>query len=205
MKQHNRSVLLLITAVFGLTAAVARAQTGSFYIGASVGGAKLDTGVTALTASLDEKSTGFKIYGGYQIFPQFSAELAYVNLGEATLSGNAGDQFVVDGTTFQFLVNNAQIKFEPTLISFGGRFSLPVSQAAAVYARLGLASWRVDISATASGSTAGTSNESGSDAYYGLGFGWKFMPDLSLTLDYEHYELDNQGADYYSLGLVKYF
>jgi len=205
MKQHIRLLLPIVMAVLGGTASAAQAQTGNYYFGASVGGAKLDTGITPLNSKLDEKSTGFKIYGGYQFSPQFSAELAYVNLGEATLSGNSGDQFIVDGTTFQFLVNNAQIKFEPALFSIGGRLSIPMGQAAEFYGRLGLTSWRVDISATASGLTGATTNESGNDPYYGLGFGWKFMPDLSLTLDFEHYELDTQGADYYSLGLVKHF
>jgi OOP family OmpA-OmpF porin len=198
MKMHTRMFCLIVIAVLGLTTGAVQAQTGNYYIGANVGAAKLDTGITPLTSKLDENSTGFKLYGGYQFAPQFSLELAYANFG------NAGNQFIVDGTVFQFLVNG-QIKFEPTVFSIGGRFSLPISQAAEFYARLGIASWNVDISATTSGTTAGTSNESGSDPYYGVGFGWKFMPDVSLTIDYEHYEFDTQGGNYYSLGLVKYF
>ncbi|HKJ72667.1 MAG TPA: outer membrane beta-barrel protein [Alphaproteobacteria bacterium] len=205
MKQSVHVLFLLAVALVGLASEPAQAQTGQFYIGASAGRTSFDTGIITYTASLDESSTGYKLVAGYNLNPNVAVEFTYADLGKATVSGNSGDVFAYRGVGYQFLLNNAEIKFEGTLIGAGGRFSFPVSRALSLYARLGLASWNIDATASAPGAITSTSSDSGTDPYYGAGIGWEFVPTVSLTAEYEHYELDTESADLMSIGIIKRF
>lgn len=71
------AVLGIATATFGLQAAAQTANPG-FYVGATVGQAKLKDGCSGC----DDKDTAWRFLGGYQLNPNFSAELGYTNLGE---------------------------------------------------------------------------------------------------------------------------
>ncbi|HKK05264.1 MAG TPA: porin family protein [Gammaproteobacteria bacterium] len=205
MKTSGSLLFLIAFVLLGLGVGPAQAQTGHMYIGASAGSTSFDTGITALTASLDDSSTGFKVYGGYNLSPNVAVELSYADLGSAEVTGNIGDRFIADGYLFEFTVNNAHIKFEGTLVGAGARFRLPVSRTFNIHARLGLASWNVDTTAYAPGVPGASSSNSGTDPYYGAGVGWEFVPTVYLTADFEHYELDTESADLISVGIAKRF
>lgn len=205
MRHLIRGAVLAGLVCFGLGAVPAQAQTGQFYFGVGGGPTSFDTGITAVTANLDESSTGYKLFVGFNLAPNLALEMLYANLGDAKVSGNAGDLFIADGGLYQFLVNNAQIKFEGTLVGVGGVFSLPLGYYANLHGRLGIASWKIDATASGSGVPSSFFSKSGSDPYYGVGVGWNFAPTWTLSADYEHYDFDTESADFSSISLIKHF
>ncbi len=164
---------------------VSWAQGGRFYFSAGVGSSKIDTGITGLTgtAKLDDTDTGFRLTLGYQLNRNIGFEGFYSRYGTAAISGNTGDRFQFDGTTYQFLTT-AKIKLDTSAIGIGGVFTLPLAEAFDVHARAGMASWRVDAS---SGSSL--SNLNGTDIYYGAGARYDFNKSAAVSLDYEQSKL----------------
>ncbi|MEJ2347563.1 MAG: outer membrane beta-barrel protein, partial [Gammaproteobacteria bacterium] len=195
MKTSGSLLFLVAFVLLGLGVGPVQAQTGHVYIGASAGRTSFDTGILTAGSTLDESSTGYKLVAGYNLNRNVAVEFTYADLGEATVSGNTGDLFAYQGVVYQFKTDNAQLKLEGTLAGAGGRFSFPVNRAFSLYARLGLASWNVDRTASAPGVVASAGSESGTDPYYGVGFGWEFVPTVSLNADYEHYEFDTESAN----------
>ena len=72
----------------------------SGYVGLGFGAAKIDDLDTSIedencadviafggtcSVSSDDSDTGYKIFGGWKVNPNFSVELSYVDLGEATI------------------------------------------------------------------------------------------------------------------------
>lgn len=205
MKQKPFGITMLFATALALTAATAQAQPGQLYFGVAAGPTSLDTRITTVTTQLDESSTGFKLYGGYHVSRNVAVEFEYADLGEAKLTGNAGDQFVRQGVLYQFLYNNAELKFSPTLIGVSGVFSQRITPALDVHGRVGLASWNVDISSRASGVSLGSTSESGTDIFYGLGAGFWFAPQWRVTLDYENYTVYDGDSSLFSVGIAKDF
>jgi hypothetical protein len=87
-----------------LILAASNVMASDSYIGINYSKVNFDTGVsnTTGTATLDENDNGYKLYLGYNYTKNFGIEVHYANFGEATLSGNNGDRFDMDGTTYEF-------------------------------------------------------------------------------------------------------
>ncbi|MFT3859689.1 MAG: outer membrane beta-barrel protein [Aquabacterium sp.] len=74
---------VLFAGVIALACGMAQAQSNSpLYIGGTIGQSKISVDFPGF----DETDTGYKIYGGYQINPNFALELGYANFGEASHS-----------------------------------------------------------------------------------------------------------------------
>jgi OmpA-OmpF porin, OOP family len=76
---------ILLAAALTAVCGVAAAQG---YAGALIGMGKID-GCIGGGISCDDSDTAFKIYGGYELGEGWSAELAYTNFGELTLTSGA--------------------------------------------------------------------------------------------------------------------
>ena len=111
-KQLNTAIAALFLATASMTAMAAE-DASKGYFGISYGDASTDTGITGLTgtASLDEDKKGAKLFAGFNVNDNFAIEGHYSDFGEASLSGNNGDQFVDDGVTYEFLTT-ATIKIK---------------------------------------------------------------------------------------------
>ena len=98
-----RQLLLLSTALLtGTMSNVANAD--DWYVGGAFGSTAIDTGVSAVSgATLDEEDTGSSFFIGTKMSENLSVEGFYTDFGEASLSGDSGDTFVLDGTTYHFL------------------------------------------------------------------------------------------------------
>ena len=99
--------LLLISAFIG---SISIANADTFYVGAGGGKTTVDTGASVGTASLDEDDAGFKFFTGVVFNQFFAMEYFYNYYGEAGISGNNGQTFTIDGTQYQFSVDNAEIR-----------------------------------------------------------------------------------------------
>jgi OOP family OmpA-OmpF porin len=147
------------------------------YVGAGFGQTSVavsDCGVPGVSCNTDDKSTGFKLFGGYEFGRHFSVEGGYINFGQFTQTANgfiSGTQVtargVVDVTGF----------FADAILA------APVSSSVSIFGRLGLTAWNVSAKAQASG---GGRSASASDSSTGispnLGIGVKIAVTQKISL-----------------------
>ncbi len=175
------------------------AQDSGFYAGGAFGQTKAKDACQGVPISCDDKDTGWKIFGGYQINKHFGAELGYVDLGQATAAGTVG------GVTV-----NASIK--ATAWELMGVGTLPIADNFSAYGKLGFFRW--DAEATASvavpGAFAvGSLSDTGTDFTYGLGLKYHFTKNIAARVEWQRYTNVGNGAgngksdvDLLSLGVV---
>ena len=193
---------IIIALTFLLTTPLMAAE-GGIYGGVSYGSSTVDTGITGLTgtASLDEDGTGYKLFIGKKVSKTLSIEGFYADFGEATLTGNTGDQFVLGGSTFQFLVNNATLAISATGVGANANFTHNFTDKSSIIGRLGLLSWSGTVSVTGSNVTGGSYTTSGSDIFYGIGYQHNFTKKVGLVIDYDFFTMDDLDINTLSLGV----
>lgn len=208
MLHHNFKARFFLITVLLLSGFGAQAAQGEWYVGLGYGLTSYDTGIsnTTGTAKLDEDDSGFKLFGGYNANKNVAIELSYADLGKATLSGNPGDTFVLDGILFIF-INSGSLEIEGSLLSLAGVFTHHFNDTFNIYGRAGLASWEADISATGGGGPTQTISEDGTDLFFGFGAGWNFAQTWALKAEYELYSFDDAevDVDMLSLNIIKTF
>jgi OmpA-OmpF porin, OOP family len=178
-KSRARTRLLpLLTALgAGLAGLAPVAHAEGLYIGGSVGGAHYK-GNSVGGLDTDRSSTGTKLFGGYQLTPNFAVEGGYVDLGK---------------------FNSAAGQLEGSGVYLDAVGSVPISGPWSAYGKLGVFNGRAENSLV--GSDRGTS------AKLGAGLQYTIDRNLSVQGEWERYRFDTSGArantDLYSVG-VKY-
>ncbi len=157
------AALAITGATFALPA------SAQWYAGAGLGQSKFKgdlscDGVSGFSCT--DTDTAFKIFGGYQINPNFAAELTYQDFGQVKLEGSG---------------LNASIKSHAFDISALGM--MPFSGQFAAYGRLGVYFASSDGTSNV-GVNASASNNS---LTYGLGLQWNPMPNLGLRAEFQIY------------------
>lgn len=196
------ALLVFLSTLF---ASSVQAAAGESYIGFGYGTTSTETGVTPVTASLDEDDSGFKLFGGHQMNDNLAIEGFYADLGEATVSGDAGDTFIYGGILYQFLVNNGKLAYEGTVLGANALLSLPVSDSFSLFGKLGMALWEVDVTASGSGISSSSASDDGTDFFYGVGASYRFNQDWSVRGEYDMYNFDDGDVDMLSVNIVKWF
>ena len=200
MKIINSAILslaIISTSVF--------AEDGKFYIGASGGRVDVETGVsgTTGTANLDEDDKGWKVYAGYKWENNFGIELNYADFGEASLSGNNGDTFVYQGTTYTFTANGVNIDLEGTTFGIGLTYSLPlIEDTFYIDAKVGAHTWDAEMTISADAAGNVSLSDDGTDPFYGLGLTYQITKEFGARVEFERYEFDEEDVDYASAGLT---
>ena len=182
---HKRLGLTVFAAVALAASMAAQADTQpGFYAGAGIGSTKLGDDISGV----DESDTGFKIFGGYNFTQNWAAEVSYFDLGEASVSGGGA---------------NASLGLTGLSAAVLGR--LPVSDMFAVYAKLGFASYDVDLDFNnVPGFGSGHMSDSDSDMIYGVGGAVSFGAAFEARLEYEALNVDGD-ADMISIsGLFRF-
>ena len=176
------------------------------YLGAGVGSAAIDTGVTATTgtARLDENSVAFKGLLGIQLHKHIAIEGFYANFGKASLTGNNGDTFVLDGTTYTFTANSVEVTAKATTIGLGLVGIIPVNDTVAPIIKLGFHSWETDYSVTSSAGN-GALSDSGTDLFFGLGAQFNLNEKIAMRAMFERFNFDDEDVDFISAGLILTF
>lgn len=132
------------------------------------------------TPNCDDSSTAFKLVGGYDFGSGLAAEIGYIDFGKAHLSdfGISAD-LKVSGPTFGIALN------------------APLSSAAALNMRLGIANLKTKISATVSGFGSASDSETNTVPYFGVGlnFGVTSNVRLELGADFSRGEIAGEKAD----------
>lgn len=196
------SVLFSCIILIAANSASAEKRDPQFYAGFSVGQASHETGVsgTTGTADLDEEDTGFKGYAGVKINQYFALEAHYADLGESSLSGNNGDTFVLDGTTFQFTAT-ADIAVEAQSYGLAAVLFIPVTDKFSPFVKAGFQVWDLEADVTSSAGNARLSDD-GTDPFFGVGFEATVAEGFKLRAEYELYDFDGDDVEFLSAGLT---
>lgn len=204
MKNLKRTffTLLILTLSFFSTPSYSQSD---LYGGIGYGATSTDTGITAGTATLDEDDNGIKLFIGKQFNKNVAIEGLYVDLGEASVTGDTGDTFFIGGTTYTFLVDNGSLAAEGSLIGVNALFSHYLSKQTSLFAKIGVASWEVDATVSGSGVASSTASNDGTDIFYGLGGHYKITDSWSVRGEYEIFNFDDDDADMISISAVKSF
>lgn len=166
-----------------------------FYVGASAGSSDIASGITEgliTSGAVDGKDSGTKLYGGWRFRPNLAVELAWVDLGKASYSGDFLGTPVTAGT----------VKVSGFNSSLVGLY--PATEKLELFAKVGLFAW----DASASDITGGipfSGKTNGANASFGAGANYYFTKNVGARLEWEHFELDPGKASLLSAGIIVKF
>jgi len=170
-----------------------------FYIGAGAGYSFINSSVSNLTGSaeLDDESFSYKVFGGYKFNQFFSTELFYMDLGAASLTGQTGDIFQLNGTTYSFL-QNATVDASATTIGIAAQFSFPLTPHISTFAKGGGHYWDRELDFS-SATTSASESDDGIDFFYGFGAELQIAKNIAIRGEYENFTVNNEDADIISI------
>ncbi|MBT9476973.1 OmpA family protein [Polaromonas sp.] len=213
MKSRTASGTLGLAAFAALLSPLAMAQDTGWYGGANVGQSRatiddarirsglLNDGFTSATIVDDDRSTGFKIFGGYQLNKNFAVEGGYFDLGK----------FGYTATTVPPGTLNGSMKVRGLNLDLVG--TLPVTEKFSVFGRVGVnyAQTRDNFSGTGAVRVTNPNPSKNATNYkFGAGLQYAFTDSLAMRLEGERYRVNdavgNKGdVDLYSVGLIYRF
>ncbi|CAN5169727.1 porin OmpA [soil metagenome] len=204
---------LAALAAFASPGAMAQGQDSGWYGGANVGrsAAAIDdarinssligSGFSASTIADDDRSTGYKIFGGYQINKNFAVEGGYFDLGNFGYTATTVPAGTLDG----------RIKLRGLNLDLVG--TLPLSEKFSIFGRAGLNYAQARDSFSGTGAVqVNNPNPRKNDTNYKLGLGLQYALSESLAVraEAERYRVNdaigNRGhVDLVSVGLIYRF
>lgn len=208
MKNKKLNLLASIITGVGLMGGLnANAADDNWYAGVSYGTTSVDSGVsnTTGTARLDEEDSGYKITLGKKIHKSISIEGFYADFGESSLTGNTGDNFDIGGTTYQFIVNNANLTQSITGLGVNAKFNYAFNDKSSIAGRVGMLMWDATVTVSGASITSSSASADGTDLFYGIGYQYDFNKQLSLTVDYDMYAADELDFDMVAIGVLVNF
>ena len=173
-------------------------KSEEFYIGIDYLNNEIDTGVTNISSTLDEKDNGYSLYAGLPMNENLDFEISYNDFGEASLSGVSGNQFILDGTTYEFNAT-ATLAVSATSIGFAAKPKVEISEGVVLYGKLGVHNWDSELNITSTTATA-NADDDGSDVFYGAGIELN-LANLKGRVGYSLYDLDGDDIDSINVGL----
>jgi len=175
MKARN-AVAGVVIGLGALTVAPLASAQG--YFGASFGSTDAGNGIAQgliTSGTVDGSDSGFKLFGGYQFSQNLALEVAYVDLGQTTYSGNF----------FGVPVTNGKIEASGVNGSLVGTF--PVNPSFSFFAKAGLFAWSAD-ARDITGGIPFSASDDGVDISFGIGGAFHINRNLSLRAEWERYD-----------------
>ena len=208
---HRMSLLALAGFAVICSTSVMAQETPGFYLGGSLGGTRshfnndaynnraISSGFTLNSSRVDNKDTGGKVFGGYQLNPNFAVEGGYFDLGRHSYSGTTSGG-AYSGNTRSHGLN----------LDLVG--TLPVTDRLSVLGRVGAIYAKTRDSSSSAFAPPSTANRSSNDTSmkYGVGLQYAITDALSLRGELERYHRINDpirrgNVDMASIGLVYRF
>ena len=202
--------VLMVTLAGLLTCSSVHA--GSFIIGGNFGVATGGKDAASLNNELESKGiiatattsgdirTAWQAYLTYQFHPRWGVELAYVDLGEATISFSGIDQDI--GDILDKIGNNHPRSAQGIKLAATYRFEL--NKSLQLQSKLGAYSWETNY--TFSGLTptgvpvSRSISLNGTDISFGLGLVHKLTNTISAHLDWDFYTIEGEVINMFSFG-----
>jgi len=167
-------VAVILLAVGIAFTPMAQAQSG--FAGVGFGQTSVDIECDLdISCNADDSDSGFKIFGGYQFTPNFAFEVAYLDLGEAKISGT--DSFLGSTTA----------TFEVSGFNFAVVGSFPVGERFGLMAKAGFFRWDMDLNVSSSVFGSGSASETGFDPMFGIGGLFNISEKLGVRVEYEKF------------------
>lgn len=190
------------------------AEDAGWYIGGNVGQSRATIDDARITAQLvgigpativdDNRDTGYKLFGGYQLSENFAIEGGYFDLGQF------GYTATIPAPTAGTLTG--KIKLKGVYVDAVG--IMPITEQFSVFGRLGLNYAQARDNFTNTGLVPVPANpnpsQNGTNYKFGMGLQYNFTPAFGMRLEAERYRIDdavgNKGdVDLISLGLIYRF
>jgi OOP family OmpA-OmpF porin len=216
----NKTVKLLVASIVAIAANSAIAGPGNWYIGAGAGMSsyqdwlsqeditaiknEFQTGLGyvqfngAESSDSEDRTSGFKLFGGFAFNENIAVELSYIDMGEVDAKSSSSGTFFdsadnpVDGDLF------AKARASVDAFTLDANLSYPVASFAALFVKAGVYAADAELESSAGGSiTTESINESRTDSSTGLhfGVGASFMVTDAIGLRAEWERLDNVEAN----------
>lgn len=182
----NKRVALNGLVLFGMLAsagALADVQPG-FYAGVGAGKASIEID----DAGFDADDTAFKVFGGYNVNPNFAVELAFID-------GGAPDE--------RFGPGSVEVAVDGLNLSALGR--LPVNEVFSVFGKVGFASYDVEVKGRIGNNVVASDSGSDEDLSYGLGAAFAFGTSVELRGEYEAIDVSDGSFNLLSVSGVYKF
>lgn len=201
----RRSVAAALAGTLQLTAFAATAQTPAQptspsllqpYVGIAVGRSNFDIDTTGARRA-DTSDVGYKLFGGVQFTPYLGVEAAAFDLGQATGAlGVAG-------------LGTVTLEGQVRGVSLAATATLPLSDAAALFARAGVAQVETRSTAVTSLGRFSTDDDS-TQPVVGVGVRWNVTSTIAARLEWERvrarFAQDTKvDTDFVSLGVQARF
>lgn len=175
-----KATRMFAAAAVGLGVLLAASQASAQgYIGASFGSTDADEGNAIpdllTSGTVDGKDSGFKLFGGYQLNRNFALELAYVDLGKLTYSGQFVGLPVTGG------------KLETTGFNMSAVGILPLNPSVSLFGKVGLFSWQAKARDT-TGGVPFSGKEDDADISFGFGGAYHLNKNFSVLAEWEQFE-----------------
>ena len=193
--------------LFGIAVSSPAYADGNWYGGISVGRAEaneigfedIDDG-SALSGTVSNNDTGWKIFGGYSYNDFVSLEFSYVDLGAVSIDA------VSDGNGVAYAPGPVTAAIETTGFAMSVVASMPVSEQFRLHAKVGYYLWEADQSLSNSAFEPVSVKLDGTDPTVGVGASYRFAERFSVRGEYEKFtDIDNVDGSLLSLGLTMSF
>ena len=195
----KKLVILLFTfSLLGLQSV----KSEEAYIGIDYLNNEIDTGITNISSTLDEKDSGYSLYAGMPMSDTMDIEVSYNDFGEASLSGVSGNQFSLDGTTYEFNAT-ATLAVKASSIGVAAKQKVELSEGVMLYGKVGIHQWDSELSIASTTATA-NADENGTDVFYGAGLELS-ISNLKGRIGYSLYDLDGEDIDSLNIGFIYSF
>jgi uncharacterized repeat protein (TIGR01451 family) len=156
-------------------------------------------------STMDDKDSGFKLFGGYRFSPYLGVEASYVHLGKVT-SVIRSD---IDPALIAPLVNDVTRVHPfsisgPTLAVMGMvPIPLATTNCLSVFGKLGAIRWDAKVHAVLvpAGAPRATLREKGTGAMYGAGISCDMANGLGVRVEWERFQTSRNDPQLYSVGL----
>ena len=191
-------ILLFTFSLLGLQSV----KSEEAYIGIDYLNNEIDTGITNISSTLDEKDSGYSIYAGLPMSDTMDIEVSYNDFGEASLSGVSGNQFSLDGTTYEFNAT-ATLAVKASSIGVAAKQKVELSEGVMLYGKVGIHQWDSELSIASTTATA-NADEDGTDVFYGAGLELS-ISNLKGRIGYSLYDLDGEDIDSLNIGFIYNF
>ncbi|MBU2710991.1 outer membrane beta-barrel protein [Zooshikella harenae] len=174
---------ILVLCITTLMSGVTLAQGNGFYLGGNVGQTDFDECADGF--SCDEKDTGWKLYGGYQLNQNIGIEAGYYNFGETTGKNRFGKY---------------SVEAEGLGVALTG--TLPLNNQFSLTSKIGAMRWEAD-GHYRGRFTYANDDETGTDLFYGVGAKFALAPNLDIVAEWERIDdvSDVDHVDFVSAGV----
>jgi hypothetical protein len=153
----------------------------------------------------NENGPGWKLNIGFGLTDYVAIEAGYLDLNDGSIDslGNVADaaSVSVPSRISDSLTHSADG------FTLGSILHYNVSQHFDLSGTVGVFSWGSDgkTGSAPLGDAAAVDGNSGTDFYFGLGGGYQLFDDVTLSVEWEHYQLDSKETQVWSIGVDYHF